>query len=87
MNEHNFSNFNFSCHDKEEKIASKPQRQGKYKHPIEILNSMNLTYEKLLTGAEMCIRRLNRKYTVAELQESDYIGVFARQTLSAELKK
>ena len=48
---------------------------------------MKLTYEKLLTDAEMCIRRLNRKYTVAELKDGGYIGVFARQTLCAELKK
>ena len=54
---------------------------------MEVLNQMNLTYEKILSEAELYPRRLNKKYSVAELRDSTHIGVFARQVLADEIKK
>ena len=61
--------------------------RGKYKYPVEALNNMNLTYEKILSEAELYPRRLNKIYTVAELRDSTHIGVFARQVLASEINK
>lgn len=58
-----------------------------YTYPVVELNNRKLRYDLLLNEAPLNPRRLNRKYTVAELRDSTYIGVFARQTLSAEIKK
>ena len=54
---------------------------------MEVLNNMNLTYEKILSEAELHPRRLNRKFSVAELSDSTHMGIFARQVLSDEIKK
>ena len=35
--------------------------RGKYKYPVKALNNMNLTFEKILSEAELCPKRLNIK--------------------------
>lgn len=64
-----------------------PSERGKYKYPAEELNNMNLTYEKILAEAVLYPKRLNKRFTVADLRDCTQIGVFARQTLSDEIKK
>jgi hypothetical protein len=48
---------------------------------------LKLTYADLLKDAPLCPRRLNKKFTVSELRDATHIGVFARQTLSEQIKK
>ena len=48
---------------------------------------MNLTYDKILSEAALYPKRLNRLFTVAELRDPTYIGVFAKQVLADEIKK
>ena len=61
--------------------------RGKYKFPVNKLNNMHLSYEKLLLEAELCPKRLNKKFSVTDLKDDTQIGVFARQTLAYEMKR
>ena len=64
-----------------------PVQFGKYKYPVSELNNMKLTYEKILTEAALCSKRFDKRYSVLELTDESQIGVFARQTLSEEIRK
>lgn len=64
-----------------------PVQIGKYKYPVSELNNMKLTYEKILTEAALCSKRFDKRYSVHELTDESQIGVFARQTLSEEIRK
>ena len=64
-----------------------PTERGKYKYPVDDLNNMNLTYEKILAEALLFPKRLNKRFNVVDLRDQTQIGVFARQTLADEIKK
>jgi hypothetical protein len=69
------------------KRASIALQRGKYKYPVIKLNNMHLTSENLLSNAPLCRKRLNKRYTVTDLQDDTQIGYFARQTLVQEIKR